>query len=73
MQNMFFSKTVENSSDLWPLQWPGGSALKAGRRYVPGSIPGRTCRPSLSEFSVVLTILFIYLFIFRRSCGDFLL
>ena len=27
--------------------------LKTGRREVPSSIPGRACRPSRSEFSVV--------------------
>ena len=36
-----------------PHQWQSGSALKAGRLEVPGSIPGRACRPSRSEFSVV--------------------
>ena len=30
-------------------------ALKTGRREVPGSNPGRTCRPSCSEFSVVFS------------------
>ena len=32
--------------------WPSDSALKVGRRDVPGSIPGRAWRPSRSEFSV---------------------
>ena len=34
-----------------------GSAvtLKTGRREVPGSNPGRACRPSRSEFSVVFS------------------
>ena len=36
-----------------PHQWQSGSALKTGRREMPGSIPGRACRPSRSEFSVV--------------------
>ena len=34
----------------------GGCAVlcsKTGRREVPGSIPGRTCRPSHTDFSVV--------------------
>ena len=31
----------------------GVVALKTGRRQVPGSNPDRTCRPSLSEFSMV--------------------
>ena len=26
--------------------------LKTGGRKVPGSVPGRACRPSLSEFSM---------------------
>ena len=38
---------------LWPHQWQSGTALKAGRRKVPGSNPGRAFRPSRSEFSVV--------------------
>ena len=29
--------------------------LKTGRREVPGAIPGRACRPSRSEFSVVFS------------------
>ena len=33
----------------------GMGTLKAGRREVPGSIPGRVCRPSRSEFSVVFS------------------
>ena len=36
-------------------QWPSGSTLKTGRRKVPGSIPGRACRPSRSEFSVIFS------------------
>ena len=31
------------------------SALKVGRREVPGSIFGRACRPIRSEFSVVFS------------------
>ena len=29
--------------------------LKTGRREVPGSNPGRSCRPSRSEFSMVFS------------------
>ena len=29
--------------------------LETGRREVPGSNPGRACRPSRSEFSVVFS------------------
>ena len=29
--------------------------LKTGRREVPGSNPGRACRPNRSEFSVVFS------------------
>ena len=39
----------------WPHQWLRGSALKTGRREVPDSIPGRACRSSRSEFSVVFS------------------
>ena len=38
-----------------PHQWPSGSALKTGGREMPGSISGRTCRPSLSELSSVFS------------------
>ena len=40
---------------IWekPHQSRSGSALKAGRWEVSGSIPGRACRPSRSEFFVV--------------------
>ena len=31
----------------------GGIALKTSSREVPGSNPGRACRPSRSEFSAV--------------------
>ena len=34
-------------------QWRSGILLKAGRWEVPGSNPGRACRPSRLEFSVV--------------------
>ena len=34
-----------------PHQWPSSS----GRQEVPGSIPGRPCRPNRSEFSVVFS------------------
>ena len=30
-------------------------ALKTGRQEVPGPNPGRACRPSSSEFSVVFS------------------
>ena len=30
-------------------------SAQAGRREVAGSIPGRACRPSRSEFSVVFS------------------
>ena len=36
-------------------QWLRSSALKIGRLEVKGSIPGRACRPRLSEFSVVFS------------------
>ena len=39
----------------WPLLRLCGSALKTGRREVPGSIPARACRPNYSEFSVVFS------------------
>ena len=38
-----------------PHQWLSGSALKTGRQQVPGSIPGSACRPSSSEFSMILS------------------
>ena len=38
-----------------PHQWQNGSVLETGRREVPGSIPSRVCRPSLSKFSVVFS------------------
>ena len=38
-----------------PHQWRRGSALKAGKRVVTGSIPGHACRPSHSKFSVVFS------------------
>ena len=40
----------------WLHQWPiDSSALKTGWREVPNSIPGLTCRPSRSKFSVVFS------------------
>ena len=36
-----------------PHLWLSCSVLKAGRREVSGSIPGRACRHSRSELSVV--------------------
>ena len=39
----------------WPHQWLSSSALKTGRREVPGLIPCRACRPSRLEFSVVFS------------------
>ena len=33
----------------------GVVTLKTGRREVPGSNPGRACRPSRSEFPVVFS------------------
>ena len=35
-----------------PDQWPSDSSIKTGRGQVPGSISGRACLPSRSEFSV---------------------
>ena len=42
---------------LFPYSPTSGTAvtLKTGRREVPGSNPGRACRPSRSEFSVVFS------------------
>ena len=37
---------------FWAHPWRSGSALKAGRREVPGAIPGRVCGLSRSEFSL---------------------
>ena len=36
-------------------QWPSGSALKVGRREVPGSNLGRACRLSRLEFSGIFS------------------
>ena len=36
-------------------QWRSGSALETGRRKLLRSIPGRACRTSRSEFSVVFS------------------
>ena len=38
-----------------PHQWQSGSALKASKREVPGSIPDRACRHSRSKFFVVFS------------------
>ena len=38
-----------------PRQWWSSSALKTGRRQMPGSILGHACRPSRSEVSVVFS------------------
>ena len=38
-----------------PHQWLSGSALKIGRREVPGSVLGRACQPGRSEFSMVFS------------------
>ena len=43
------------TSSIWLHQWRSGSALKTGRRKVPGLISGRACRPSCSEFSMVFS------------------
>ena len=40
-----------------PHKWLSDSELKTGRREVPGSIPGRACQPSRSEFTVVFSVL----------------
>ena len=45
--------SVNTSKLFGPHQWWSGSALTVGRQDVPGSITGRACRPSRSEFSVV--------------------
>ena len=39
----------------WPHQWRSSSALKTGRREVPGSILGHACLPSCLEFSMVFS------------------
>ena len=38
-----------------PHQWQSDSAFKAGRQEMPGSNPGRICRLSRSEFSMVFS------------------
>ena len=38
-----------------PVDPTTGGALKASKREAPGSIPGRACIASLSEFFVVLS------------------
>ena len=52
---ILISKTYKNSHDY--ISPTSGSAitLKTGRPEVPGSNPGRACRPSRSEFSVVFS------------------
>ena len=44
------------SSTLKPRQWPKGSALKIGRREVPGSIFDHPFQPSCSDFFVVFLL-----------------
>ena len=47
----FFLKFLNRNSST-----SGGVVtLKTGRREVPGSNPGRACRPTRSEFSVVFS------------------
>ena len=36
-----------------PHQWRSCYALEIGKREVPGSNPGRACRPSRLDFSVI--------------------
>ena len=36
-------------------QWLNGSVFKTSKQKVPGSIPGRACRISRSELSVVFS------------------
>ena len=42
-------------SDSVSASTEAGYAPNVGRREVPGSIPGRACRPSRSEFSLVFS------------------
>ena len=57
--NIQKSATIQSrlyfSSCLLPHQLRSGSSFKAGRGEVPGSIPGGACRPTCSEFFVVLS------------------
>ena len=59
---------LQNTSNIYicagyvPLtvpQWPNSSVLKTGRREVLGSILGRDCRPSRSQFSVIFSEIYI--------------
>ena len=43
------------SINIRPHQRQSGFTLKTGRQELPGSLPGRACRPSRSEFSVVFS------------------
>ena len=49
------AQIVEHPASNGPHQWPSGSALKTGRREVPVSNPGRACRLSPSEYSMVFS------------------
>ena len=57
MSDKTIQNTIVNSCHFYLTRSTSGSAetLKTGRREVPGSTPGRTCRPSRSEFSVVFS------------------
>ena len=44
-----------NTVRLWQHQWFCCSSIKTGRREIPSSIPGRTCRPRHSAFSVIFS------------------
>ena len=65
IQKFFFSFLWHFSAKLMILVCPCSSSrtptsgtavtFKTGRREVPGSNPGRACRPSRSEFSVVFS------------------
>ena len=46
---------VSCSFVLKPHQWHSGNAQKLEDERCPGSNPGRTCRPSRSEFSMVFS------------------
>ena len=48
-------KVGTSAKQRWPHQWRSGSALKACKWELPGSISGRACRPSRSEISVVFS------------------
>ena len=54
---IYSNKMVDFRYDSYlkePHQWQPVT-LKTGRWEVPGSNPGRACRPSRSEFSVVFS------------------